>query len=155
MARVEIYQPKTDNYARLLARRRVSQLVRVVSLEAKIKLARYTGNTARPGPTGQHRRSIRSSVGYRGRHLVVGQVGSNLDTALVVHIGARPHRIRARSNDRPMIFFWKLKGRVVKAWTVRHPGMDGKFYLTEPLRVEGRRLGFRVVTAEYGERLVR
>ncbi len=155
MARVEIFQPKTDMFAQKQARKRVSLLVRAVSMEAKIALSRYTGNTVKPSPTGQHRRSIRSSVSATGRWKIVGSVGSNLPTAMVVHIGARPHVIAPRRVE-GMKFYWKEKGRFVciKA-PIQHPGMHGKFYLTEPLKIEGRRLGFRVITSTYTERLWR
>ncbi len=155
MARVVIFQPKTDNFSRGFAKKRVSALVRAVDMDARRRLLRYTGNTVEPAPTGAHARSIRSSVSTQGRWTIKGSVGSNLPTAMVVHIGARPHTIRPRTKP-GMKFYWKAKGRFVciKA-PVFHPGMHGKFYLTEPLKVEGRRLGFRVVLAAYTERLYR
>lgn len=156
MARVEIFQPKADLFALRLGKRKVSELVRLVDADARRRLLRYTGNTVEPRPTGAHARSIRSSVGTTGRWKVKGAVGSNLPTAMVVHNGAKPHLIRPGRTKPGMKFFWKEKGRFVCIKTpIRHPGMHGKFYLTEPLRVEGRRLGFRVTLAAFTERLYR
>lgn len=154
MARVIIFQPKTDNFSRKLARKKVKELVTIVAREARYTTLRYTGNSY-PTPTGRLSRSIRSNVGTKGRWRVVGSVGSNLSIAEVVHDGARPHWIRPR-NVPGMKFYWKAKGRLVCIKTpVYHPGMNGKFYLVEPLKIEGRRLGWRVVTSAVTERLVR
>lgn len=155
MARVEIFTQKADRYSRRVTKARVQELVRVVERDGKYHASRYTGNTARPSPTGELARSIKGSVTTRGRWQVLGRVGSNLRESMVVHIGAKPHLIRPRG-DWPMVFYWKLKGRKIKTrGTIHHPGMHGKFYLTEPLKIEGRRLGFRVVLARYTERLYR
>lgn len=155
MARVEINHTKADAYSRKVARKHVEKLVDLVRNDAKRRLLRYTGNTVEPPPTGRHAASVRSSVKALGPWVVMGQVGSDLKTAMVVHIGAKPHVIRPRLKP-GMKFYWKDKGRFVciKA-PVKHPGMHGKFYLTEPLRIEGPRLGFRVTLASYTERLYR
>lgn len=154
MARVEIYQPKTDNFAQNLAFKKVKQLITVVQLEARRHATRYTGNSV-PEPTGRFALTIRSNVGRKGRWSVVGTVGSSDRLAMVLHIGAKPHVIRP-VNAGGLRFFWKQKGRFVCIkGPVYHPGMQGKFYLTNPLRIEGPRLGFRVITSVEVERLLR
>lgn len=146
MARVDIFQPKADLYAQKLARKRVRELVRLVELGATHRLLHYTGNTVMPPPTGAHARSVRGKVSTIDRWSIVGTVGSNLKTAMVVHQGAKPHIIRPGRTRPGMKFYWKEKGRFVCIKTpVNHPGMLGKFYLTDPLKTQGRRLGFRVV----------
>lgn len=154
MARVIIFQPKTDNFSRAHARKKVKELVTAVTHEARYHAGRYTGNSY-PTPTGNLARSIRGNIGTKGRWTVVGSVGSSLSYATVVHDGARPHWISPRL--RPgMKFYWKQAGRFVCIKSpVLHPGMNGKFYLVEPLKIEGRRLGWRVVTSAVTERLVR
>lgn len=155
MARVEIFQPKADNYARKVARKRVRLLTETVTREAKYYARRYTGNTVRPSPTGELSRSIRGTVSTRGTHQILGRVGASDRKGMVVHSGAKPHLIRPKGK-KPMVFFWKLKGRkIVTRATLHHPGMEGKFYLTEPLKIEGRRLGFKVILAPHTDRLYR
>lgn len=154
MARVEIYQPKTDRFAQRLARERVKKLVEVVALEARRHASRYTGNSV-PTPDGSLARSIKSSVRRSGPWKVVGKVGSDHPKALLVHNGAKPHIIRP-VNAGGLKFFWKEKGKFVCIKTpINHPGMQGKFFLTNPLRIEGRAQGFRTVISVETERLFR
>jgi hypothetical protein len=154
MARVEIFQPKTDLYAQKLAMVKTKELVTIVVREAKMITLRYTGNSY-PAPTGELSRSIHGNVGRKGRYLVVGSVGSNDKKAMVVHDGAKPHWMRPRLAG-GMKFYWKAKGRFVCIKVpILHVGMNGKFYLVEPLKIEGRRLGWRVVTSAVTERLLR
>lgn len=155
MARVEIFQPKTDNYARTVVGIRVKSLMKVVLLEARRHALRYTGNT-HPEPTGALARSIHPEGPRRiGRWKLVGSVGSSHPKALLIHDGSRPHQIRPR-NAGGLLFYWKVKGRwVCIKGAVDHPGAQGKFYLTTPLRIEGPRLGFRVVTSVTEDRLFR
>lgn len=154
MARVEIFQPKANNYARGRGYTHVQRLVTIVTRDGKRMALRYTGNTVRPSPTGELARSIRGTMRAQGQQ-VTGRVQANDPKGLVVHSGAKPHRISPRG-DWPMVFFWKLKGRKIKtAGTIHHPGMQGKFFLTVPLSIEGRRLGFRVVLSPHTDRLYR
>lgn len=154
MARVEIYQPKTDQFAQNLAFKEVKALVKVVTFEARHRAASYTGNSV-PPPTGALSRSIHSNVGRKGRWKVVGSVGSNHPRALLVHDGAKPHIIRP-VNAGGLKFFWREKGRFVCIKTpVNHPGFKGKFYLTEPLRIKGFVRGFRVITSTQSDSLFR
>jgi len=152
MARVEIYQPKTDRFAQNLAFGKVKKLVTTVAFEARHRSASYTGNSV-PDPTGGLMRSIRANVGRKGRWKVVGSVGSNHPKALLIHDGARPHTF-GPVNAGGLKFYWRQKGRFVciKS-TVNHPGFRGKFYLTEPLRIEGFRQGFWVITSTESDSL--
>lgn len=104
---------------------------------------------------GRLRSSIGRSMGGNWTH-IKGKVGSNLKYAEVAHQGADFHIIRPR-HKRRLSFIWDNKpahipvtktGRYagyVSFSYVRHPGMDGVSYLTRPLRIVGRGMGFRVV----------
>lgn len=109
-------------------------------------------------PGGRLRASIGTELKFRGQYKVMAQVGSNVEYALVVHRGARRHRIRPR-NKRMLSFYWDkaprrlvtrdgpYKGRVMLGM-VMHPGMRGVRYLTVPLRYWGYMRGFKVYTKE-------
>lgn len=154
MARVEIFQPKTDDFAVRSASDRVSKLVKVITLEARRMAARHTGNSYPPA-TGYFSTTIQGSVNRTGRWTVVGQVGSNNSKALLIHNGSRPHIIRT-VNAGGLLFWYKEKGRLICVkQPVHHPGAQGKFYLTVPLRIQGTAAGFRVVESIYTERLFR
>lgn len=98
---------------------------------------------------------------------VRGAVGSRLDEALVVHDGAKIHEIypkrsvgvwRPGSHRKPQLkFFWRRKGRFAyfphipggdNTVGISHPGMKGKKYLEIPLKIVGRRHGFKVTTRD-------
>lgn len=154
MARVEIFQPKTDDFAIRVAGAKVRALVKIVTLEARRMAARHTGNSYPPA-TGYFSTTIRGSTSRTGRWTVVGTVGSSNSKALLIHNGARPHIIRA-VNAGGMLFWYKQKGRLICIKRpVHHPGAQGKFYLTVPLSIQGKAQGFRVITAVYPERLFR
>lgn len=104
--------------------------------------------------------------GIRGER-VLGVVGSRLEEALVVHDGAKVHEIypkasrgvwRPGSHRRPQLkFFWRRKGHVAYFPHIpggdntvgrSHPGMKGKKYLEIPLKIVGRRHGFKVTTRD-------
>lgn len=150
MARVEIFQPKTDAFAQNLAFKKVKVLVRAITFEAKIRASTYTGNSV-PEPDGGLARSIHSNVGRKGRWKVVGSVGSNHPKALLVHNGSPIHVI-APVRAGGLKFYWREKGRFVCIKSpVTHPGFKGKYYLTYPLRIRGHSQGFRtVISTESG-----
>lgn len=96
---------------------------------------------------------------------VRGAIGSRLPHALIVHDGADVHEIfpknavhvyRFGSRKKPQLkFYWRKAGRVVyfphipgapHRIGLSHPGMAGKKYLEIPLKVVGRRHGFKVTT---------
>jgi hypothetical protein len=58
-------------------------------------------------------------------------IGSKLDYAYWVHEGTRPHNIRV-NRDRLMRF--TVRGRVIYATTVNHPGSRPTHYLSRHLR---------------------
>lgn len=90
----------------------------------------------------------------RGQFRVVARVGSSVNYALVVHQGARRHRILPR-NKRMLSFFWDkaprrmvvqrgpYAGRVLLK-RVMHPGMKGRRYLVVPLLYWGHLRDFKV-----------
>lgn len=59
------------------------------------------------------------------------RVGSEVDHAYIVHEGTRPHIIKP--NDRQVMRF-KVRGRIVYAEQVEHPGTKGSKYLSRHLR---------------------
>lgn len=131
------------------AERRVREVVRSVEIAAKI--ATSTGPYSY---TKELALSIKSKI-FVARTVVHGEVGSNVDYAKIVHNGAEPHIIRPRAinigrglyrGGGHLHFFWRKRGQWVTLRKVNHPGQHGKFYLTRPLEVAGRRYGFRVVT---------
>ncbi len=79
--------------------------------------------------TGELSRSI-ESVFYPGYNPYV-KVGSNVGHALVNHEGSRPHTISA--DDAGVVRF-KVRGRIVYAQQVHHPGTKGTKFLTRHLR---------------------
>lgn len=97
----------------------------------------------RPGP--HLNRSINADTQITGPTRVRGDIGSNLDHALVAHEGARPHPIFPRRPGGTLRFYWARVGRWVNLPSVSHPGMEGVPYLTVPLLIIGTRRGFRVV----------
>lgn len=74
-------------------------------------------------------RSIRTQ--YFSRPWPSGSVGAYTSYALIEHDGTRPHIIRPHLRKR---LRFKVKGRVVYATVVRHPGTRGSHFLTIPLR---------------------
>lgn len=82
-----------------------------------------------PKDTGALAASIKSSYHVAPNPWVM--VGSDLDYARVIHEGANPHVIQA--NPGKMLRF-KVRGRIVYARKVNHPGTRATRYLTRHLR---------------------
>lgn len=76
---------------------------------------------AAPVKTGELARSITATATLRGPVLTV-TVGSDLVQAATTNSGARPHTIRPR---RARALRFTVRGRVVYAKSVRHPGNRG------------------------------
>jgi len=81
---------------------------------------------------------------------VIGTVGSDAYYAKVANDGAKAHPIPIprRPPGKKMRFYWRKVGSMVAFYNVKHPGMKGKEWLTEPLRVVGRKHNFRVLIYE-------
>jgi hypothetical protein len=134
----------------------VQKTCRHIEHDAKVGApVRKPGRGQPPGGT------LRASTGTDIQHRnyrVHGKVGSRLKYALVVHRGAKRHRIRPRFK-KMLSFYWDKapshmitrhgphRGKVMLA-SVNHPGMRGVHYLTVPLRYWGREMGYRVYTRE-------
>lgn len=97
----------------------------------------------RPGP--HLRRTITATTKITGPTKVRGDVGSELNHALVAHRGAKPHRITPRSPGGTLRFYWTNRGRWVRLSAVNHPGMEGTPYLSVPLATIATARGYRVV----------
>ena len=146
MARVDVFQPKTDFYSQGVAKRRVRKGVDKGGVKAKARAIRYTGNSV-PPPKGAVALSIKGHVEAIGRVGVLGTVSANAVHADVTHDGARSHIISPKPGG-GLLFFWREKGRFVCMKTpVHHPGHKGKHYLTIPLREEAIKAGFVLVTS--------
>ena len=79
--------------------------------------------------------ALRSSIHLRHRRDVRGQyywIGSNLPYARMHHEGTKPHIITP-NNGRALRFF--VRGAVVFAHKVRHPGTRPNRYLTDQLKL--------------------
>lgn len=109
-------------------------------------------------PGGRLRASIGTELSVRGSFKVTGRVGSNVRYAMVVHKGAKRHRIRPKFK-KMLSFYWdKAPARLVTKSgphagkvllrRVRHPGMKGTRYLSVPLRYWGHLRGFKVYTVQ-------
>lgn len=148
-ARVYIDHFEVDRVGKAEAERRVREVMRSVEIAAKI--ATSTGLYSHTKHLAQ---SIKSNV-YVARTVVHAEVGSDVRYAKMVHNGTDPHIIRPRPvgfggglyrRGGYLHFYWRKAGRYATFKKVSHPGQRGKFYLTRPLEVAGRRYGFRVVT---------
>lgn len=149
MARVNIDHATTRRVGLAEAERRVREVMRSVELAAKI--ATSTGPYS-------HTKNLANSVTSRvwvARTVVHAEVEATAEHALVVHNGSQPHIIRPRARfygnglygrGGNLHFYWRKVGHYVNFKKVSHPGMDGKFYLTRPLKVAGARYGFVVET---------
>lgn len=134
MARVKINRTKSRAYARDWAADKVDPLCRQIELTAKAMV---------PVKTGALRMSI-TTTRSQGPTRITRRVGSRNGHALVIHRGAKPHRIVPRNRGGRLVFFWKKIGRRVSLPSVNHPGFDGTRYLTTPLVAYATAAGFRV-----------
>jgi hypothetical protein len=142
MIRVDIFQPKTNIYMRLLARRKVDKLMRRIVPEAKKRALEYTGNSI-PTPRGGVARSIDFLV-TDSPGGVTGTLYATHPKAALVHDGAPEHPISPRRAG-GLLFYWPQRGRFVCIkGTVAHPGFKGKRFLTEPLYQSGTAMGWAV-----------
>lgn len=140
MARVKINRTRSRAYARDWAAERVDPLCRKIELTAKAMV---------PVKSGLLRLSItttKSSMPTR----ITRRVGSRRGYALLVHRGAKPHRIMPRGKGGRLVFFWRKVGRTVSLPSVNHPGFQGTRYLTTPLVAYATEAGFRVVLRDVG-----
>lgn len=137
MAQIKLNRFEVHITGTRAAEKVVREVCRSVELSAKIQLSfgEYT--------TGDLARSIHTTLRYR-RNTVIGHVGSELEYAAVVHDGSPAHSIYP-NRATVLKFYWRKVGATVHFDHVNHPGMRGKFYLTEPLRLAAARRGMRVV----------
>lgn len=149
MARVIINVPLSRRVSQQATVRHVRQILREIRIRARI--------TASHGPytTGRLAQSINIDGPYIEINRVRGSVGSSLRYAELVNSGAGLHGplgskylIRPRPPKRYLRFYWRRMGRTVALTQVRHPGQQGKRYLTDALREVARRHNLRVVIRE-------
>lgn len=134
------------NQATLLVARTARQVEEGAKREAPVRKPNENGRAG-----GRLRASIGTKVIITGQR-VTARIGSRLSYAEAAHQGANFHIIHARRKQF-LSFKWDkaeqygvplTKRGKVQFKLVRHPGMDGKPYLTAPLLVAGKANGFRV-----------
>ena len=156
-SRLKLDRQKSRQFARYLAANYVGQTCRLIEADAKVSVPVRKPARGEP-PGGRLRANIGTELSVRGSFRVKGRVGSTVRYALVVHRGAKRHRIRPRFKQ-ILSFYWdKAPTRLVTMSgpyagkvllrQVRHPGMKGTHYLTVPLRYWGHLRGFKVYTRE-------
>jgi hypothetical protein len=154
MARVDIFQPKTNFFTQKIARRKIQKVVDRTVRRAKQRALRYTGNST-PTPNGSLARSIHGRVQVVSKFGVTGTVYSDHPKADLLHEGAQPHIIRPHvvrlgsgaylHNRGGLKFFWRQAGKwVCIKGPVRHPGFVAKKFLSVPFYQEALAEGFRV-----------
>lgn len=138
MARIVINQAVARATAMRFTEKEVRDFIFRVEHGARLRamVGEYT--------TGAMASQIRSRV-WKTLLQVHGTVYSDAPYGRWADTGARPHVIRAR-NVEYMRFYWRKVGRVVYFKKVNHPGQKGKHWLTEPLRIQARLRGWRVIT---------
>lgn len=155
--RLKLDRQKSRQFARFLAANYVGKTCRLIEADAKVAAPVRKPARGEP-PGGRLRASIGTELSVKGAFKVQGRVGSTVRYALVVHRGAKRHRIRPRIKQ-ALSFYWaKAPTRLVTGRgphagkvalkQVRHPGMTGTHYLTVPLRFWGHLRGFKVYTRE-------
>lgn len=101
---------------------------------AKIMIPKATGRTARKFGSAV---TVTSGVG------VLGQLWNDSVVGWWLHEGTKPHH-EPKTRPGPMHFFWERKGEWVTFKSVHHPGIKPVRYLTDPLKLVGKRNGFKV-----------
>lgn len=152
--RLKLDRQKSNQWTRFLAITYVAQTARLIEHDAKVGAPVRKPARGEP-PGGRLRASIHTELKTRGQFRVWARIGSNVNYALVVHQGARKHRIVPK-NKRYLSFYWDkapvwmvtqtgpYAGKV-KLRRVNHPGMKGRPYLTVPLLYWGHLRDFKVV----------
>lgn len=105
---------------------------------ALTKAAIRVQNEARrncPVDTGTLRRSITFSLVGSTPQTRTARVGSNVEYALMVENGTRPHVIRPK---RTRALKFQIGGRTIYAKRVNHPGTRATNFLKDALRAAGR-----------------
>ena len=138
MARVNINQAQVFITANRFTQKHVREGIRNIERRARLRasVGEYT--------TGRMASSITSRVWTTGWH-VQGRVGSDLPYAKFSDTGTTPHDITPRGPGYPLRFYWRKVGAVVRFYKVSHPGQRSKGWLTDPLLIEARRHGWRVI----------
>ena len=80
--------------------------------------------------TGRLRNSIQiQESSFRGTVMI--RVGTNVEYALIIHNGSRPHRINARPGG---VLAWQGPNGMIFARSVMHPGFKANPFLADGLR---------------------
>lgn len=141
MARVIVFHSRVRRQTNEEVADFIRGVLREVQYQARLHVSfgpYTTGNLAR-------------SIEVDGPHIEFfgagGSVGSRLNYASAVEIGARPHMIYP-VNSRMLRFYWRKVGRVVNLERVRHPGQRGKGYLDQAAQSVARRHNMLWVSRE-------
>lgn len=161
-SRTDVATVKIDRgQLRIVSTRKAARELRQAMFE--VVIGAQAALASGPYTSGNLARSIRRDGPHVTGDFVTGSVGSDLLYAASVHGGAEIHDIFPKAYHGPyrfgrtgapkLKFYWRKAGRVIypaqipgsKAKIGRsHPGQEGKFYLTEPLRDAARRHRMKV-----------
>ncbi len=137
MARLQFKPGAVRTFATTQARKEVRACTAAVNRRAR--------RNAPGGPysTGRLKASIHWSVQTAGWN-VRGVSGTDLIYAMSVHDGQPARRIVAKRAPH-LVFYWRRVGRVVRRFSVNHPGTAPQPFLVQALRTEAPKFGFKVV----------
>lgn len=137
MARLQFKPGAVRAFATTQARKEVRACTAAINRKAR--------SNAPGGPysTGRLKASIHWSVQTAGWN-VRGRSGTELIYAMSVHEGQPARRIVARRKPH-LVFFWRRVGRVVRRYSVNHPGTAPQPFLIQALLTEAPKYGFKVV----------
>jgi hypothetical protein len=137
MARLQFKPGAVRTFATTQARKDVWACTAAVNRRAR--------RNAPGGPysTGRLKQSINWSVQTAGWN-IRGRSGSDLIYAYSVHEG-QPARVITAKRKPHLVFYWRRVGRIVRRFSVNHPGTAPQPYLVQALLTEAPLYGFKVV----------
>jgi hypothetical protein len=137
MARLQFKPGAVRTFATTQARKEVRACTAAVNRRAR--------RNAPGGPysTGRLKQSINWSVQTAGWN-IRGRSGSDLIYAYSVHEG-QPARVITAKRKPHLVFYWRRVGRIVRRFSVNHPGTAPQPYLVQALLTEAPLYGFKVV----------
>lgn len=137
MARLQFKPGAVRSFVTTQARKEVRACTAAVNRKAR--------RNAPGGPysTGRLKGSINWSIQTAGWN-IRGRSGSDLIYAYSVHEGQPARRITAKRAPH-LVFYWRRVGRIVRRFSVNHPGTAPQPYLVQALLTEAPKYGFKVI----------
>lgn len=140
MARLVLNEGEVRRAAEKPAHDLVKQVIGETQRAAQVMIPKRSGRTAR---------KFQSNVLTVSGRGVFGKLWNTSEVAWWLHEGTPIHPEPIRKPG-PMTFFWEKVGHQVTFAHVLHPGIKPVRFLTDPLKVIGKRHGFRVETHTVG-----